>query len=92
MTLKEAHDLIDKFYDTAKDIELISNPILWALEQTALLEKSIVIKEIKEMPNDTEQIIKKWQKMYPNGKKMQCHKDTGISRPTIDKYWIENKC
>ena len=84
MTIKEAHDLIDKFYDIAKDINLINNPILWALEQTASLEKSTVI---KDMPNDVEQTVKKWQEMYPNGKKIQCHKDTGISRPTIDKYW-----
>ena len=86
MTIKEAHDLVDKLYETAKDVNLINNPILWALEQVVSLEKSI---KIKEMPTDTEQIIKKWQEMYPNGKKMQCHKDTGISRPTIDKYWIE---
>lgn len=28
-----------------------------------------------------------WQTEHPNGTKAQCHKDTGISRPTIDKWW-----
>lgn len=23
----------------------------------------------------------------PNGKKIDCHRDTGITRPTIDKWW-----
>ena len=28
-----------------------------------------------------------WQATHPNGTKTECHKQTGISRPTIDKYW-----
>lgn len=28
-----------------------------------------------------------WQAKHPNGTKMECHRETGISRPTIDKYW-----
>ncbi len=31
--------------------------------------------------------VEKWQAEHPNGKKSECHKETGISRPTIDKYW-----
>lgn len=32
--------------------------------------------------------IKAWRAEHPNGKKMECYRETGISRPTIDKYWI----
>ena len=32
-----------------------------------------------------------WQATHPNGTKMECHKDTGISRTTIDKYWSEQR-
>ena len=32
-------------------------------------------------------IIQKWRIMNPDGKKIDCHKNTGISRPTIDKWW-----
>ncbi len=28
-----------------------------------------------------------WRARNPDGKKIQCHRDTGISRTTIDKYW-----
>ena len=30
-----------------------------------------------------------WQATHPNGTKMECHKDTGISRTTIDKHWSD---
>ena len=32
-------------------------------------------------------IVEQWQQANPNGTKMDCHKDTGMSRTTIDKYW-----
>lgn len=32
-------------------------------------------------------LIKKWQYLHPGATKMQCHRDTGLSRVTIDKYW-----
>ena len=32
-------------------------------------------------------IVEEWQKENPTGKKSQCLMDTGLSRPTIDKYW-----
>lgn len=43
-------------------------------------------KEAKGQPTK-EHLVKKWQKKHPQGTKAQCHKDTKISRPTIDKYW-----
>ena len=35
-------------------------------------------------------IVKQWQAEHPTGKKSECRRDTGLSRPTIDKYW-QNK-
>jgi len=31
--------------------------------------------------------VQEWQQTHPGGTKMECHRDTGISRPTIDKWW-----
>lgn len=31
--------------------------------------------------------VKKWRKKNPNGLKIDCHKETGISRVTINKWW-----
>lgn len=31
-----------------------------------------------------------WQANHPNGIKAECHRETGLSRTTIDKYWKEN--
>lgn len=33
------------------------------------------------------QIIKDWRAANPEGKKIDCHRATGITRPTIDKWW-----
>lgn len=32
-------------------------------------------------------IVIEWIKNNPNGKKIECHRDTGLSRTTINKYW-----
>lgn len=32
-------------------------------------------------------IVAQWRADNPNGKKSQCHRDTGLSRVTIDKWW-----
>lgn len=33
-------------------------------------------------------IVAEWQKINPNGTKSQCIKDTGLSKPTVYKYWV----
>lgn len=33
------------------------------------------------------EIVKNWKANHPYGKKIDCHKDTGLSRVTIDKWW-----
>ena len=34
-----------------------------------------------------EQVVKEWRANNPDGKKIDCHRDTGLSRVTIDKWW-----
>jgi hypothetical protein len=33
------------------------------------------------------EIVKQWCLDHPNGKKIDCHRDTGLSRMTINKWW-----
>ncbi len=32
-------------------------------------------------------LIQEWRIKNPQGKKIDCHKELGLSRPTIDKWW-----
>lgn len=32
-------------------------------------------------------IVQGWRRENPRGRKIDCHRETGLSRPTIDKYW-----
>lgn len=32
-------------------------------------------------------IVKVWRRKNPTGRKIDCHRQTGISRPTIDRWW-----
>ena len=34
-----------------------------------------------------EQAVKEWQESHPNGKKADCIRDTGLSKPTVYKWW-----
>ena len=34
-----------------------------------------------------EQTVQQWQQKNPNGKKAQCIKETGLSKPTVYKWW-----
>ena len=34
-------------------------------------------------------IVKEWQRQNPKGKKAECIKQTGLSKPTVYKYWKE---
>ena len=45
-------------------------------------------------PNESESGTKKltvfrWRQRHPEGRKIECHRDTGFSRMTIDKWWDE---
>lgn len=32
-------------------------------------------------------IVEEWRKAHPDGRKIDCHRETGLSRMTIDKWW-----
>lgn len=34
-----------------------------------------------------EQIVQEWQELHPKGRKSECIKDTGLSKPTVYKWW-----
>lgn len=34
-----------------------------------------------------EQTVREWQESHPNGKKADCIRDTGLSKPTVYKWW-----
>ena len=36
-------------------------------------------------------IVKEWMMKNPNGKKIDCEKETGISRPTVLKWWNDDE-
>ncbi len=33
------------------------------------------------------ELVEEWQQTHPDGTKMECHRETGLSRTTIDKWW-----
>lgn len=41
----------------------------------------------KEGRPKKEDIVKEWQANHPEGRKADCIKETGLSKPTVYKYW-----
>ena len=41
--------------------------------------------------SDKSEIIKVWRQKNPNGKKSDCIKQTGLSKPTVYKWWENDK-
>ena len=37
------------------------------------------------------EIVQEWRKNNPNGKKIECERETGLSRPTVLKWWDAQK-
>lgn len=35
-----------------------------------------------------EQIVQKWQESHPDGRKADCIRETGLSKPTVYKWWL----
>ena len=52
-----------------------------------------ILKEVGEMKQEgrpsKEQIVREWRASHPNGRKIECIKDTGLSKPTVYKWWNE---
>lgn len=40
---------------------------------------------------DKQQIVKEWQESHPDGNKAACIRDTGLSKPTVYKWWTSKK-
>lgn len=72
------------------------------LKQSDHLEEARAIRDIRQRRNGTtwrdnngrplgsgtaENKVKEWRLIHPDGKKIECHKDTGLSRVTINKWW-----
>ena len=36
---------------------------------------------------DKQKIVEEWRKSHPDGKKVDCIRDTGLSKPTVYKWW-----
>lgn len=47
------------------------------------------MREAGEIPGrpSKEHIVQQWRQSHPDGRKIDCHRDTGLSRVTIDKWW-----
>lgn len=41
----------------------------------------------KEGRPSKEKVVKEWRKTYPDGRKVDCIRETGLSKPTVYKYW-----
>ena len=41
----------------------------------------------RESKRDNAKVVSEWRQSNPNGRKIQCARDTGLSRPTVDNYW-----
>ena len=88
-----------KFADRIEDVNfcISSNGKIWDVcnECREDLNRWMTIRRQKCLNNaeywkkccPSKEIVKEWRKINPSGRKMQCHKDTNLSRPTIDRYW-----
>ena len=36
---------------------------------------------------DKAKVVEEWQKIHPDGKKADCIRDTGLSKPTVYRWW-----
>ena len=36
---------------------------------------------------DKAKVVEEWQKNHPDGKKADCIRDTGLSKPTVYRWW-----
>lgn len=72
------------------------------LKQKDHLEIARAIQEIKDRQQNKnwregngrkpkKEIVQEWRKNNPNGKKADCIRDTGLTKPTVYKWWNETK-
>lgn len=53
-------------------------------------EKGECLKAGRPKGSDKSEIVKRWRKNHPEGKKAQCIKETGLSKHTVYKWWNGN--
>ena len=69
-------------------------------EQNEHLEEARAIRDVRQNRKGTkwtdnsgrpskEDAVRMWQMEHPDGTKTQCMKDTGLSKPTVLKWWVE---
>ena len=85
ITLEETINILTNLYNTARTIDRINDPVVWSLRQTLSIIKDPPCENNATYNNYD--IVQNWKKEHPQGKKIECSKSTGLSRPTIDKYW-----
>lgn len=49
--------------------------------------KKLLGEEVAEGRPDKAEIVLEWQRSHPDGKKADCIRDTGLSKPTVYKWW-----
>lgn len=49
--------------------------------------KRLLGEEINEGRPTVEQTVREWQESHPDGKKADCIRETGLSKPTVYKWW-----
>ena len=50
-------------------------------------DMKILGESIKEGRPDKQQMVAAWRAAHPDGKKAECIRDTGLSKPTVYKWW-----
>lgn len=80
-------EVISKLYTVAKTIPEIKDPLRWALNQTLNITNNHTKEVLKQIGKSNLEIVKDWKAKNPNSRKIECNRETGLSRPTIDKYW-----
>ena len=45
------------------------------------------VKEGRPKGSDKKEIVLEWRKKHPEGRKADCIRETGLSKPTVYKWW-----
>ena len=102
--IKSALECYDERYNTfpLKDIEKITNIRIERNKRNGRKQEQHIkimnaIRDI-EHPNGSwinkegaptkQSIVQKWRLEHPEGKKAECIRDTGLTKPTVYKWWI----
>ena len=79
------------------DIKIERNKRNWQ-KQADHLEEARAIRDIRQKRKGTkwtdgngrpsaQETVQEWRRMHPEGRKIDCERETGLSRPTVLKWW-----